>query len=150
MRVSVVGTEYRSKSLDSGSVSKGLLVFCVFSMTQHPFLSLDYPTEGFHQNKSIQRQHPPNGSIAAPDANLQFSESEQKEASGSIPESLLLPSRPNCWLRNFTESADRSRAVTASREHARFRRKLYIFNLSWRCNAVNRNHLFLLAHNEAP
>lgn len=89
------------------------------------------------QRKNIQRQLSPNGSIAAPDAKLNLSDFEQKRASGRIPERLFLPSRPNCWLRNFTELADRSRAVTASREHARFRRKLYTISLSWICSAVN-------------
>ena len=96
-----------------------------------------YPVEGRHKIKNTQRQYPPNRSIAAPDANLQFSDFERKEASGGIPESLLLPSRLNCWLRNCTESADGSRAVTASREHAHFRRKLYAFSVSWPCGAVN-------------
>ena len=88
------------------------------------------------KTKSIRRQYPPRGSIAAPDADLRLLDHERKEASGSMPESLLLPSRLNCWLRNCTESADGSRAVTASREHARFRRKLYAFSVSWPCGAV--------------
>ena len=74
--------------------------------------------------ENIQRQHPHRITVA-PDANSKLSDSKQKTASGNMPESLLLPSRPDCWLRDHTELAERSRAVTASREHARFRRKLY-------------------------
>ena len=82
------------------------------------------------KTKSIWRQDLPNGNVAAPDTYLMLSDYEQKEASGNIPESLLLPSRPDCWLRNCIELADCSRAFTASREHVRFRRKLYFPSIS--------------------
>ena len=134
-----MGTEYRMSSFVMGSVSKGLLFLRTVSTIPLPFHMVGCPSRGSALEKT--KRHPaatsPNGSTAAPDADqsLIF---ERETASGNTPESLLLPSRPDCWLRSCTELAfDRSRAVTASREHARFRRKLYAFSVSWPCGAVN-------------
>ena len=69
----------------------------------------------------------------APDA---FFERQRERASGNVPKSLLLPSRPDCWLRSCTESAMRSRAFTASRIHS-FPKKTFTFNLSPFYGAVN-------------
>ena len=137
MRVNVVGTEYRNKSLDSGSISKGLLFFCVFSTTHHPSFFLDYPP----RKTAAKKKHP----AAA------FSQREhccagcKTQSLGFWAEKGIRPhtgktSSPFqtcCWLRYRTELAERLRAVTASREHARFRRKLYTISLSWICSAVN-------------
>ena len=48
---------------------------------------------------------------------LTFQTTRGWEAAGDTPEPLSSPIQTNCWLRNFTESAHGSRALTASREY---------------------------------
>lgn len=46
----------------------------------------------------------------------------------------LLPSRPDCWPRDCTGLAERSRALTASRDYSRFRRKGTMFDCWLHCS----------------
>ena len=106
------GIEYRRIRRPMGSVSRGFCFRWGCSIVPAPF---------FHGGADgQQKKHPDTPLVSGPPDAIPSSRSRQ-QGDGRPPATrlnlFLLPIQTNCWLRNFTESAHGSRALTASREY---------------------------------